>query len=486
MSSKKATGNKQVEPADQHVLDMSADDTGESGRNEIPAFQQITRSYLESLRNIFEATKIVVPHLAKWLKDEIAKTERKIDRYIPDGQSADKVVFENARDMVEFSSALNRWDRLQEDKSLPLLLRSLFIQVFCEFDAFMGRLLKQIYLQNPDLLKGISREISLVDLLEYEDIESASRAMLEKEIETFRRDSYIEQFAQLEKKFSLTLRKFPEWPQLVELSQRRNLLVHNDGVVNDQYVSICRREGCQLNSDVKVGIQLSVLPADIAHVLRILSKVGYMLSHTLWSKVFPKEVDDVQRSLNDILYECLEDKRWRIAAGLGDFALSEAMKKRASEIDLKVRIINTAIAMKFAGEEAAAQDLLSSQDWSASYRDFKLALLVLQDKFEEAIALMRQIGKSGEMLDQHAYHAWPLFEKFREREEFYAVYQEIYGEPYQSEANDLTAEMAGDAKKELAEISPKKHSSKRSVSTVSPKSKGRKGGTKGTKVVKPA
>lgn len=116
------------------------------------------------------------------------------------------------------------------------------MQMFSEFDAFTGALLKAIYIKNEDLLKGISREITLRELFDYQSIDDIKRSMLEKEIETFRRDSYIDQFSSLEKKFQIQLKKFDEYPEFIELSQRRNIFVHNDGLVSDQYLW-CEREG---------------------------------------------------------------------------------------------------------------------------------------------------------------------------------------------------------------------------------------------------
>ncbi|HSV68999.1 MAG TPA: hypothetical protein VLI72_02715 [Methylibium sp.] len=138
----------------------------------------------------------------------------------------------------------------------------------------------------------------------------------------------------------------------------------------------------------------------------------------------------MHKSVNECLYNALEAKRWKTAAELGEFALSEPMRKNVPEIDLRIRVVNWAIALKFSDRDPVARKLLRSFDWSASYRDFKLAIHVLEDNFEEAVKIMKSIGKSGEMLEQHYYHSWPLFHKFRERPEFYATYEAIYGEPY--------------------------------------------------------
>ncbi|GHD75508.1 hypothetical protein GCM10007164_27600 [Luteimonas padinae] len=421
------------------------------GAIDSPELRLVVRSYLESLRNITETAKIVLPHLAEWLQTEVQKVDEVVRKYAPEGKAGDEIVFDNAREFVEFSGALQRWDRLQSDKSLPLLSRSLFMQIFCEFDAFIGRLLKAIYLKSDSLLRGISREISLVELLEFDSVEAASKSMLEREVDSFRRDSYIEQFGQLERKFGIPLKKFAEWPEFVEFGQRRNFFAHNDGVVTDHYLSVCKREGGDVSSLVP-GERLSVSPAYLARALLVMSKLGYMLCHTLWSKVFPGEVSEVHDSLNSILYESLEDKRWRFAVGLSEFALSDQMRKGVSEVDLRLRIINSAIARKFSGDDAETVRLLRSVDWTASYRDFKLAILILEDKFDEAISLLRDIGRRGELLHQEAYHSWPLFERFREREDFYSIYEEIYGEPYEADSNELSARLIAENKHEKARL----------------------------------
>lgn len=393
----------------------------------------VTSNYLNSIKNIAQTINVVLPHLSKWWLEEVKKLEGKLEHFVPEplqpGETK-SVTLESARDFVEFTSILRQLDELRASRATPVLARSLFMQMFSEFDAFMGALLKVLYTRNGELLKGISREISLPDLLEFEDIDAVKRSMLEKEIETFRRDSYVEQFGQLEKKFNIPLKKFAEWGEFVELSQRRNIFTHNDGIVNDQYISVCDREGWSFEPRPKVGDALNVDTKYFGRALRVMSKVGFMLSFTLWSKVFPKEHAVLHTSLNNIIYKALEDKRWLTASELGAFALSEPMRKNLTEIDARIRIVNVAIAFKFAEQGDRAQKLLSSVDWSASYRDFKLALHVLDDKFEEAIELMRRIGKSGEILDQTAYHSWPLFHKFRERPEFYQTYEEIYGEPF--------------------------------------------------------
>jgi hypothetical protein len=109
-----------------------------------------------AIRNIHQTVNIVMPHLAKWQLDELKKYEKKLYHFIPaDTKEGEEhhIAFDSARDFVELTSILRTLEELHNNKALPVLARSLFMQMFSEFDAFMGALLKVIYLKNQDLLK---------------------------------------------------------------------------------------------------------------------------------------------------------------------------------------------------------------------------------------------------------------------------------------------------------------------------------------------
>ncbi len=336
----------------------------------------------------------------------------------------------SARDLAKFINAAREVQELDAFNSTAILTKSLFTQIFSEFDAFMGSLLKILYLKNEDLLKSIAREISFEDLLGFDNLQAVKLSMLDKEIETFRRDSYVEQFSTLEKKFKIPLKKFPEWADFVELSQRRNILTHNGGGVSDQYISICEREGYKFKEKPKKGEYLGVSIDYLFDAGRLLSKVGLMLAFTLWFKMSPKECEKIHESLNNVIFHSLQQKRWYFVAELTDFVLGKAMCTGISDVMHRIRLINAAIGLKFSGKDKESEIVLDSVDWSASYRDFKLANAVLRDNFTEAVSLMKSIGKSGEIIRKESYHYWPLFSAFRERPEFYAAYFEVYGEPF--------------------------------------------------------
>ena len=429
--------------------DEPASDKEPLKRKELPIAKAVEH-YFVAISGIEQTAHIALPHIEKWKDSEMEKIQKKIEKFVPNfskkGERTKTITLDSARDIAEFTNTIQQLRELNNLKSMEVLSKSLFTQLFAEFDAYIGELLKIIYLKKDKLLKGILREISLSDLLEFDDLNAVKLSMLNKEIETFRRDSYVEQFSTLEKKFDLSLKKFSEWTDFVELSQRRNILTHNGGMVSDQYLAVCDREGHKFPSPPKIGESLGVTFEYFQNAARILSKVGLMLAYTLWSKLFPEESGQMHEALNETLFNCLKQKRWLFVAELEEFVLSGPMRKDISEIDLKIRIVNASIGLKFANKNAKALSLLDSVDWSASYRDFKLAIAVLQERYDEAIAIMKSIGKTGEIIRQPFYHTWPLFMRFREHPEFYEAYFHIYGEAFAEKVDTAKGSVEAHAK----------------------------------------
>ncbi|RYZ75879.1 MAG: hypothetical protein EOP06_31865, partial [Proteobacteria bacterium] len=314
-----------------------------------------------------------MPHIASWIGDEIKALEGKYKRYKKDDKLSYHFDFASSRSIADMMAFQRSLEDLTAVKYQAVIAHSLFTQIFCEFDAFMGSLLSALYKSKPDLYKSLDRKISISELRAYGDIHAATDAMLAAEIDTFRRSSYVDQFALLETRFGIILKKFPEWGEFAELAQRRNLLTHNGGTVNEQYRVMCAREGNSAGSNAPVGSRLSIDPDYFSRALFIMRKVAFMLSHTLWRKVLPADAATAHEACHSTIYDLLQKKMWRIAADLGEFSLLPVMCKNLSDQHRRMRVVNTAIGYKFAKKPSECERILDAEDWSSSYRDFRLA-----------------------------------------------------------------------------------------------------------------
>ena len=193
--------------------------------------------------------------------------------------------------------SIRKADRAIHSNLDRLLRESLFNGMFSAFDVFTGDLLRGIFQKKTTLFKSLNRTVDVSTILECTTLDELKRNLVEDEIESFRRESYADQFARLESLFGLKLRNFPRWRDFVERAQRRNLLTHCDGLVTDQYLAACR--SVSATSDAKVGQRLDVSPSYLKETVELLMEVGLKLGQTLWRKILPGELKDSDKSLNE-------------------------------------------------------------------------------------------------------------------------------------------------------------------------------------------
>ena len=240
--------------------------------------------------------------------------------------------------------------------------RALLVAMVSTYDALLGRLLRCIFLLKPEKLNTSDRSLSFTELVEFGSIDAAREHIISAEIESVLRKSHIEQFEYLEKRLSMPLRKGLEsWPTFVELTQRRNLFVHADGVVSRQYLKVCEGSGIEITQDL-LGKRLHVGPAYMQQAFDCLYELGVKLAHTIWRKLAPTELESADDSLNSTCYQLLETERYKLAHELLMFATT-GQQKHSSAFRRRMLVINSAIAVKF-GEIQNVPWPLDSEDWS--------------------------------------------------------------------------------------------------------------------------
>src|SRR5690606_32020459 len=160
------------------------------------------------------------------------------------------------------------------------------------------------------------------EALKYESMDELRQVFLDKEIETIRRKGYIDQFKDLEGKFSIKLTKFDEWPYFIERYQRRNLFTHCDGIVSKQYLDICREVGCKIREGLDIGDPLESGEKDLFQTCMLLDHVWTMLGQTLWRKTLENELEKADSHLSSTLFDSLHMEHWGNAISISKFAQS--------------------------------------------------------------------------------------------------------------------------------------------------------------------
>lgn len=311
---------------------------------------------------------------------------------------------------------------------LDLLPRNFVVSYVSEYDAYLGKLITQILRFKPEIVDSKEKSISLSELVTLGSIEAARDKIFSKEVESVLRSSHSEQFSWMESAFSIPLNKGLEsWPLFIELTERRNLFVHCDGVVSEQYINICRRHKVDLDKNIVVGKRLHANKKYIKQSYEVLYEIGIKLSQVLWRKLSPNDLEKAEASLSHFTFELLIEENYKLAKNLLDFACC-TLKKWGSEGSRLVYVVNRAIAYKFSGDEEKCLSILDDEDWSACGDNYNLCVAVLRGDFELAKLIMHRIGSSGSVTEVD-YAEWPCFKEFRASEEFMSAFTKVFGYP---------------------------------------------------------
>ena len=319
-----------------------------------------------------------------------------------------------------------------------VIANSAIVSLVSEYDSFLGCLLRTFLRRCPELLNASERTLTLKELQGFESIGAARDFIIDKEVETVIRKSHVEQFEWMENRFGVKLRVgLDVLPTFVEVTERRNLLVHCGGIVSSNYLSVCQQRGIDC-AETGVGTELTVSRAYLVKAYECLVEIGVKLAHVLWRKLIQEERAEADESLNLLCLDLMLENHNALAKSLLDFSTG-VLKKWSTEVNRLLFVVNRAQAYKWANQDVICQKILRAEDWSAVDDRLSLGVAILKDDFEAAVTLMRKIGV-GPLVPKDSYRQWPIFKQFRKSTEFRSAYKNIFGEDFADvpEQNTIT------------------------------------------------
>lgn len=380
--------------------------------------ESLSRANQQTMKIVINSTKEMGDAFQATLKEKGVITES------CNGKTSYKIKPDYLQSFLKYSK-----DLLYSYVALKKIPESFFCSLVHQYDAFLGKLLRVVFYVKPEMLNTSQKQITFSELISFGTLEAAREYLIEKEIESIIRESHDEQFILMENRFRLKLKKdLLIWPFFIEITERRNLFVHCDGIVSSQYISMCKKHSVKLGEEIKVGHPLKISRKYFDQAADCLLEIGVKLGHVLWRKLQPDDLSEADKSLHGITYNLLLAERYELAKTLLLFA-TNTLKKHSFDKIRRMNLVNLAIAHYYLGEKPETIKLLDAHDWSACEDKFKLAVSVLRDDYGDAEKLMQKIGKKGEVKKED-YSTWPLFRTFRESKEFLRTYRKLFGKDF--------------------------------------------------------
>ncbi|PVY39886.1 hypothetical protein [Pontibacter virosus] len=448
---------------------METDQKEDTTVNIKPSFGNEIDIYIKHLDSLVE----IVPLIMELVSIKLVQESRHIDQFLKEqkfNEEENSVEGEETNILIpeeELNKFISLTEKLEASEIAYKFLPINFIVSFIsQYDAYLGGLIRTIFLVKPELLNSSEKNLTFSELLNFDSIEDAREFVIEKEVESVLRESHLKQFKWLEGKLSMKLREgLPSFKDFMEITERRNLFVHCNGVVSRQYIQSCKENGIENVDNINVGDKLAADPSYFVKCYQILYEIGVKLGHVLWRKLQPNDIENADKHLIDISYQLLLKGHYKLSLNLLNFA-TDVLKKHHDQETTCIYQINKSLAFYLSGKKAEAIKVIDKHDWSATSDKYKLATVVLKEDYERAGNLMLNIGPSNDHITKSSYREWPLFKEFRKTEIFKDKFHNIFGEEFayvEPKPKKLT-----DVLEEIKELKKQLEESKENIEDIEP------------------
>lgn len=314
-----------------------------------------------------------------------------------------------AKKFRELSSLVIRKPKEQTE----ILRQGVLVLVISYFEVLLSQLIQTYYLQFPMSLSS-DKSLSLAEIRNLGGLKEAEQYLIETEADTVIRKKTKEQLDYFRTRLFIDLAPVePHLEDLVEISQRRNVVVHNNGEANKLYISNISKE-LVARYQIKEGQKLIPSGDYIDSAVSTIFVVGNYLIQACWRKWFKDMIDMANSTVATVVFDELDKNRY--AQVLKHYRTVNSLDG-LDDSTSRLMLVNCCIALKNLGEVNEMNSLLDSTDWSSCTPDFLAALHLLKSEYDVFIFYLEKALKSGDFEKDHI-DSWPLFRLAKKHRKF--------------------------------------------------------------------
>jgi hypothetical protein len=351
-----------------------------------------TKEYIDKLRALFDGTI------------EIVNEPSDSDRCLI------KVTGPDAKKFQEANKAVNR-----ASAHKPLLYKSSLVSLASTAEWFLSQLIREKFQRYPDSAGIKDKALTLKELEGFGSVEDARRYLIDLRVDEIIRGSLEDWLDFLKTNLQLSMGYLSgTLDELVEVFQRRNVTVHNNGTVHSLYIK-------KVKDNLRQGVLLGAnLPVDVNYLnkaIDLVERTFVLIGAELWKKWEPND-EDRAILLITVAFERLIGERWSVAESLSYFVKED---KQMPETHRLKGELNYWQAKKWQGAFELVRSEVEAADFSAKDRLFQISRLALLDKTEDFFAMLPSVLDS-KHLDLDMLYSWPIFRSIRATETFKSLY----------------------------------------------------------------
>ncbi|AEE19619.1 hypothetical protein [Dokdonia sp. 4H-3-7-5] len=294
-------------------------------------------------------------------------------------------------------------------RNYEILSRSSFLMLNNYFEYLLTDLLSYFYNKYQNSLDEKEFRLTLKELNEFETIEEATKNLILKEVESIIVEkTFNELLIHFEKQLSISLENdLINWNKIIEIRERRHLIVHNSSIVNKKYIT---RTGNPY--DFKIGEPIHVQKDYFENSCNELKIAGQLLLFNCWGKW---DKDNIDNAIYQIMLQTFEDLKFKnndAVRRMCEYS-NQIIAKNENQEDYLFRIkVNHAIALKKSKSNKDLAKVLKTMKVGTATPIFKIAFKILNDDHKDLSGLFKKAVVMEE-LNREFYLEWPIFDFVR-------------------------------------------------------------------------
>lgn len=386
---------------------------------EQPSFRTISDNYIKNLNSIKAFVNNVAPSVEEFDQARIGKIEeifgkvfeivgpkgatigknRKIEFKVDSNEKANKIAY-----------LLKGLPRVPHPQT-QLLYKSSFVMLICYFDFLISDLIHYYYRTYPQNLPGKELTISLSELELCSDVEDARDSLINKKIDSVLYGSLESQKNYFSNDLRINIAKdHINWAAINEAVERRNIIVHNNSIINRRYLQNIDLSAVPDNKkNIKEGREIDIKDKYFNSRIDEFFIAGIILLQNCWRKWKKNDLDTADTCLINVMYEMLLEEKWMATERLGIFSRECKVHNTANRLYLD---INYCQSLKWQKKSSDLEKELVAFDVSNLRPKYIIALHALKSDRE---GFYENIGKAiivDEMVKEN-FIEWPLFRELR-------------------------------------------------------------------------
>jgi Asp-tRNA(Asn)/Glu-tRNA(Gln) amidotransferase C subunit len=312
-------------------------------------------------------------------------------------------------DTSQIDEAFQKLSKTANQKEL--LFKNSLISLLSSVEWFYSQILHFHYDKFPDSAGIKKKTLTLEELKLFNNFKDAENYLIDEKIESILRASFKEWLDVLRSELSLKMTYLTDFEdELIEIYQRRNILVHNGGTVNSIYLSKVKEK---YKKGIQIGDKMSVSEEYLERAISLLHTTFTLIACELWKKLEPNE-EERCKVIMELGYEYLKKGMWDISEISSLFLCTDKKMPIASRTAAQ---LNFWLSKKRSGKFEDVKKEVEDEDFSDKAKVFQAALHSLREETDAFFFLLPQIIKTEE-LEPKELMEFPIFSSMREKEEF--------------------------------------------------------------------